>query len=61
MSWVEIAGACMAVAAILAGLVGVVVSIRETNAERASTYPPGSTERDALTGKENPLHAMVQS
>lgn len=47
--WVEIVGGCMAVAAVLAGVVGIVVSIRETDAERASTYPRGSTERRMLT------------
>ncbi|NIL77653.1 hypothetical protein [Rhodococcus sp. B10] len=61
MTWIEIVGGVLAAAAILLGATGIILALRESDTERGLTYPYGSTERRALTGKENPPHAMVQS
>lgn len=47
MTWLQFA-ACAAAAAIVLGSIGVARALRETNAERSLSYPPGSTETGEL-------------
>lgn len=56
MTWIQIAGGCVAAAAIVLGLLGVVRALRETDSDRALTYARGSSERRALERTANGAH-----